>query len=134
MRTILAVLLLATTFGAGHAAVAEELEDGLILIDQFSEPYAWPGGLTAFGDRPYLVHQGTGVIIDVDPDGPRILVDGRIFRFSIDAEVRLLSGFGAPTLLRPGMELEFYFREDIAGAAGEIVAAAELPAGSVQQD
>jgi hypothetical protein len=45
----------------------------------------------------------TGVITAVNFDGPRASIDGRVYRFSPAAQVNLLSGWGAPTQLKPGM-------------------------------
>jgi len=45
----------------------------------------------------------TGVITAVDFDGPRVSIDGRVYSFSPAAQVSLISGWGAPTQLKPGM-------------------------------
>lgn len=56
----------------------------------------------------------SGVIGEVSREGPSITVDGLEYRFTPDADVRLLGGFGAPTLLDPGMAVEFIHEIDAA--------------------
>lgn len=138
-------IMLALAFAlSGLAAAAAEVAivpgsipdpDDLVPVEDMPEAARWPGGLEAFDDRPYAVRQGVGRVVDVDPDGPRVIIDGLVFAFAIDAEVRLLSGFGAPTLLRPGMAVEYYYRDGPRSrVAGEIVALVEFPAEALEAE
>jgi hypothetical protein len=87
-----------------------------------------PGGLAAFEEHPVPVAMRLGQITAVDFDGPQVIVDGRIYGFAPGAEVDLLAGFGAPTLLEVGMVVEIYYEETDGGSvAGRILAVYEVP-------
>jgi hypothetical protein len=92
-----------------------------------------PGGMEAFADWPMPVQGNLGRITEVDFDGPTVTIDGYVYGFAADADIDLMSGFGAPTLLRPGMVVEFYYveppRDDI---AGRIIAIYEVPEGAFE--
>lgn len=88
---------------------------------------AWPGGLTAFEGLPYDVYDGQGIVDRMDPAGPTVVIEGVEYGFSLTPDIRLRTGAGAPTLLAPGMVLEYYFAETGGDdLAGTIVAAIEL--------
>jgi hypothetical protein len=87
-----------------------------------------PGGLAAFDEHPVPVAMRLGRITAVDLDGPQVIVDGRSYGFAPGAQVDLLAGFGAPTLLEVGMVVEIYYEEaDGGGVAGRILAVYEVP-------
>lgn len=132
-RTLRRLPLLALFLLAGQLPLAQAQDGALIDPDELNieedefESGAWPGGTSAFADRPYEVSQEIGVVAEMDAAGPFVLVNGVRYGFVADAEVRLRAGFGAPTLIQPGMVLEFYYAETLQGAiAGNIVAAIEL--------
>lgn len=98
-----------------------------------AEDYFREGGLEIFADHPEPVRVGQGFVAAVDFDGPTVVIAGQVFGFRQDAEVRLQSGFGAPTLLEAGMPVEFYFVPSRNPAhAGAIIALLELPEGALE--
>lgn len=114
------------------AQVADDPSEDLGVVDEGS---AWPGGIAAFADRPYDVYDAVGVVIDMEPAGPFVMIEGLRFGFDYDPDIRLRAGAGAPTLLAPGMVLEFYYRdEDDDDLAGRIIAAIELAPDARQPD
>ena len=120
--------------GISGAAASEDDPEPYVDPDdanvQEDDPndYAWPGGLEAFADRPVEVFQGIGVVGQMDPAGPYVMISGLMYGFALDAEVRLISGYGAPTLVLQDMALEYYFTEPLRPElAGTIIAAVEIP-------
>ena len=133
LRALLTVAALAGSVADACAAVPGDPDAGSDPDDRLEGEVtagfsAWPGGLDAFADRPYDVDEDRGLVEAVDPAGPVIVIDGLRFGFVLEPEIRLRAGAGAPTLLRPGMVLEYYFTEvpSEEGSAGRIVAAIEL--------
>ena len=128
------IALLSALLGFANTSVAQSPDsaslidpDELNIEEDELEGGAWPGGVEAFEALPFEVSQDVGVVAEMDPSGPFVLVDGVRYGFTVDADIRLRSGFGAPTLLQPGMVLEFYFADTLGDAvAGNIVAAIEL--------
>jgi hypothetical protein len=102
-------------------------------VEESGQAY-FPGGLEAFADRGEPISMGLGTVGDVDFDGPTVMIDGLRFGFAADAEVRLLDGFGAPTLLRTGMAVEYYWAQASGEhIAGRILAIQQVGEGVVQQ-
>lgn len=101
--------------------------DDLLDAEEIDEAL-WPGGLSAFADSALEVFETRGRVEDISYEGPRLLVNGLVYGFALEAEVRLRAGAGAPSLITPGMVLELYFTTADAepGTAGRIVAAIEM--------
>ena len=101
--------------------------DDLLDAQEIDEAL-WPGGLSAFADSALEVFETRGRVEDISYEGPRLLVNGLVYGFTLEAEVRLRAGAGAPSLITPGMVLELYFTTADAepGTAGRIVAAIEM--------
>jgi len=58
------------------------------------------------------LRMGEGYVQEVDYDGPRVTIEGLTYGFAIDAHVELGGNdYGAPTMLEPGMGVEFVYRE-----------------------
>ncbi|MCH2097575.1 MAG: hypothetical protein MK142_04215 [Pseudomonadales bacterium] len=101
--------------------------DDLVDVEEIDDAL-WPGGLDAFADSALEVFETRGRVEDVSYEGPRLLVNGLVYGFALEADVRLRAGAGAPSLIAPGMMLEFYFTTADAepGTAGRILAAIEM--------
>jgi hypothetical protein len=109
--------------------------DDLTIDEDEGDEAAWPGGIGAFDGRPYDVYDAEGVVEFMDPVGPAIVIDGLEYGFGLQPDIRLLVGAGAPTLLVPGMVLEFYFSETPdSDTAGNIVAAIELDPAAMEPE
>jgi hypothetical protein len=127
-----ALLALGLALGAAAGAAVEGVTIE-VVDDSVDSPLHVD--LTRLRDRsvtPLRLH--IGVIGEVDRDGPFIFVDGLQFGFTADADVRLLGGFGAPTLLEPGMAVEFIHETDEAERApGRVRLLREVEAGTELQ-
>lgn len=121
--------LLAFALALGASAGAEVEGVTIERVDDSQSPLH--AELVRLRDRsvtPLRLH--VGVIGEVNRDGPVIFVDGLEFGFTADADVRLLGGFGAPTLLEPGMAVEFIHETDEAERApGSVRLLREVEAG-----
>ena len=104
------------------AAARAEVEG--VTIELVNEAAQTPlhGDLERLSARfPNPLRIRSGVVGEVSREGPSITVDGLEYRFTPDADVRLRGGFGAPTMLDPGMAIEFIHEIDAAAnSAGSI--------------
>ena len=133
-RALPTVLVLLGVIGGLPASAAPNFPeryidpDDLNIEEDEGADAVWPGGLTAFEGRAYDVYDGVGVVDELDPAGPSLLIDGLRFAFDLEPEIRLRAGAGAPTLITEGMVLEYYYAPATPGsrAAGRILAAIEL--------
>jgi hypothetical protein len=69
--------------------------------------------------EPRMVRRG--IIDSVDLAGPSYVIDALRYGIATDAVVQVGGSFGAPTMLRPGMRVEFLFQG--AGAEDRVIVA-----------
>lgn len=94
-------LLGATSFVAQVTAASEVSESASVSRVEAQPDDGVKDGIQ--GQRGEPVQDRVGVVTGVEFDGPTVNIDGLRFDFAADATVNFLSGYGAPTLLTPGM-------------------------------
>lgn len=97
--SLASILLLVLVASPGAAA---RQSDGPVTHDWLPQAEAYRGNL----------REGEGYVHEVNYDGPRVMIDGFTYGFAADAHVELGGNdYGAPTMLEPGMGVEFVYRE-----------------------